>query len=134
MATPKAAKPVVSQFAPLADELGALEKEMAPFAQKLARIDALRKALRAACTVLDTEQWTVTGTRFIAVLGPRAQQRLVDVSRLVKEIGAVLYAKFATCTLKDLEERVAPDVVAAVVRTEATGSRSLKTFEKGTTA
>ena len=131
MATPKLAKPFVSQFAPLADELGFLEKEMAPHAQKLARIAALKKALRAACTAKDTEQWTVDGSRFIAVLGPKANERLVDVGRLVKTIGAVLYAKFATCTLKDLELNVAPAVVAAVVSDNSTGSRPLKTFEKG---
>jgi hypothetical protein len=133
MATPKPRPDPVSQFAPLADELGALEKEMAPHAQKLARIEALRKALRAACTAKDGEQWTVTGNRFIAVLGPRANQRLVDFPRLVKKIGAVLYAKFASCTLKDLEQYVAPDVAAAVITESATGPRSLKTFEKGGT-
>ncbi len=134
MATPKLAKPPVSQFAPLADELGALVKEMAPYAQKLSRIETLKKALRSGCTVKDSEEWTVEGARFVAVLGPRANERFVETARLVKTIGAVLYAKFATCTLKDLEANVAPAVVAAVVSSGATGSRSLKTFEKGISA
>lgn len=131
MASPKTSKSAVSQFAPLADELGALEKEMAPYAQKIARITALKKALRDGCSVKATEQWTITGERFIAVLGPCANERLINVQKLVKTIGAVKFAAFATCTLKALEESVAPAVVAAVVTSEASGSRSLKTFEKG---
>lgn len=123
-------KPAQSDFAPLADELGALEKEMAPHAQKLARIESLRKALREACTTPASEPWTVEGVRFIAMLGPRANERAIDLKKLVKAVGAAAFAKFAKCSLKDLEANVAPAVVAAVVSTGATGSRSLKTFER----
>jgi hypothetical protein len=130
MATPKPAKPILAQFAPLADELGALVKEMAPYAQKLSRIEALKKALRAGCTAKATEQWTVEGAHFVAVLGPCANSRVIDVKLLVKKIGAVMFASFSGCTLKDLEEHVAPAIVAAVVTDEPAGSRSLKTFEK----
>ena len=131
--TPKPAKAVSNEFAPLADELGALEKDMAPYAQKLARIDALRKALRAACPAKAEETWTITGTRFIAILGPRALERSIDLAKLVKVLGAKVFAGFATCTLKTLEEKVSPAVVASVVTSDATGSRSLKTFERGGT-
>ena len=130
----KPAKAAVSQFGFLADELGALEKEMAPHAQKISRIEALKKALRAACTAPPAEQWTVDGTKFVAVLGPRSDQRLVDIPRLVKAITAAAFAKFATCTLKDLELHVAPATVASVVSSSASGSRPLKTFEKGITS
>jgi hypothetical protein len=130
MATPKPAKPTLTQFAPLVDELGALEVEMAPHAQKLKRIDALRKALRGACPAKPAAQWTVDGNRFIAVLGPCSNQRLVDIPALVKAIGATMYAKFATCSLKDIEEYVAPAIVAAVVTDHASGSRPLETFQK----
>jgi hypothetical protein len=133
MATPAKSKPApLSEFAPLADELGSLEKEMAPHAQKLSRIEALKKALRTACTAKPGDQWTVDGARFIAVLGPCANKRIIDFPRLVKAIGAGVFAKFATCTLTDIEEHVPPTVAAAVVSQEAAGSRSLKTFEKGT--
>jgi hypothetical protein len=127
-----ASKPLklTDQFGPLADELGALVKEMAPYAQKLARIEALKKALRAGCTAKPEEQWTVEGSRFIAVLGQCGNARIIDVKLLVKKIGAVMYASFSACTLKDLEEHVAPAIVAAVVTDEPSGSRSLKTFEK----
>lgn len=127
-------KPAVSQFAALADELGALEKEMAPFAQKLARIDALRKALREAAKdqAAANMPWTVYGTHFLAILGPRAAERIINFPALIKRIGAGRFSRFAKCTLKDLEANVDPATVAAVVTTDATGSRSLKTFERGT--
>ena len=127
----KAAKAAVSEFAPLADELGALEKEMAPFKQKLARIEALKESARAGCPVAPTLPWTVEGERFIASLGACANQRVIDIPRLVKAIGAGVYAKFATCSLEALKKCVAPAIVAAVVSSKEIGSRSLKTFEKG---
>jgi hypothetical protein len=131
MASPKPAKPAASPFAAVADELGALEKEMAPFAQKLARIEELRKALRVGCTAKPTEPWSVEGAHFVALLGACANQRTVNFPKLVKTIGAAVFSKFATCSLKTLEENVAPATVAAVVTSDATGSRSLKTFERG---
>lgn len=121
----------MSEFGVLADELGALEKEMAPHAQKLARIDHLRKVLRGACTAPAAMPWTVYGVRFLVILGPRASERLINLPALVKRIGAGRFARFAKCTLKDLEANVDPATVAAVVTTDATGSRTLKTFERG---
>lgn len=134
MPSPKPAKAPASQFAPLADELGALEKEMAPFAQKISRIEALRKALRAGCPAKDAEPWTVDGAHFVAVLGPRALERKCDFAALVKAIGAKAFAAFATCTLGALETNVTPAIVASVVDSKATGFRPLKTFEKGIAA
>jgi hypothetical protein len=122
---------LVSANALMADELGSLEKEMAPFAQKLARIEELRKALRAACPAPADIPWTCMGTKFVAMLGPQAMQRTISFGGVVKAIGAKAYAAFATCTLKALEENCEPAVVAAVVSSGATGPRSLKTYEKG---
>jgi hypothetical protein len=130
MPAPKTAKNQASEFAPLADELGALEKEMAPYAQKLSRIDLLRKQLRAACPVAADKEWTVEGARFAVVLGACADQRHIDIKHLVRLISAKSYAIFATCTLKALEENTSPGVVAAVVTSSASGPRSLKTFER----
>jgi hypothetical protein len=131
-ATKTAPKPLASEFAPLADELGALVKEMAPHAQKLSRIEELKKALRAACPVPPTKEWTVEGAHFVVMLGACATVRRINIEKLVKMITAKAYAAFASCTLKALEEHVAPAIVAAVVVSDATGSRSLKTFERGT--
>lgn len=127
----KAASPL-SQFQLLADELGALEKEMAPFMPKLSRIEAIKKALRAACPVKPDQPWTVTGSRFIAALGPCATERVVDIPKLVKAIGAAVFAKFGRCTLKDLEANVPGEIAVEVVTAKATGSRTLRTFEKET--
>lgn len=124
------AKSATDPFAALADELGALEKEMAPFAPQIARIAALRKALRAGCPVAAHQEWSVQGKRFQAVLGACAMERKVNYAALIKRIGAGVFAKFATCTLKDLEAKVAPAIVAQVVTSAATGSRPLETFER----
>lgn len=127
---PKAGKQTVSPFAGIADELGALESEMAPHQSKLARIETLRKTLRAACPVGAQKEWIVTGSKWIAHLGACGNVRLVNVPELVKRIGSAMYASFARCTLKDLEEIVAPAIVAAVVTNEPSGARPLKTFAR----
>ena len=130
MPVKKTTPPTPDPFAPISDELGALVKEMAPHAQKLARIEVLKKALRAGCPVAPCLSWTVTGEKFITELGPCANMRCVNLTALVKMIGAKAYSLFATTTLDALEKNVAPATVAAVVAITATGSRSLKTFEK----
>ncbi len=130
--TPKAAKKLVeSEFSRLVDELGALEQLMAPHAQKLARIDMIRKTLREACPAAPDAEWTVDGERFSTVLGMRANASVISFSGVVKAIGAAAYAKFATCTLKALEEHVAPGVRANVISSERSGPRTIKTFERG---
>lgn len=119
----------------MADELGALQKEydlaLAPFEHKLPRMKALREALQAACTAPSDKEWITEGARFGVRLGPRAAQRSIDIPALVKKIGAAVFTKFATCTLRALEDHVPVDVVALVVSEDQTGPRKLTTFEKG---
>lgn len=119
----------------MADELGALEKEyalaLAPLEKKIPRIKALKEALQEACPAKPDKEWIVEGTRFGVRLGPCANQRSVDLIKLVKKIGAAAFAKFATCTLGALEANVKPDVIEDVVSAAATGPRKLSTFEKG---
>ena len=121
----------LSQFSAMADELGALERDMAPHQQKLARIEQLRKALRAACEVAAAAEWKIEGARVVALLGAKANQSAVDYKKLVKTIGAPAFAKFATCTLGALENNVTPAIAASVVSSDRTGARPLKTFERG---
>jgi hypothetical protein len=128
MASPKLAK--TDPYASLVDELGGLEKELAPFAQQLARIELLKKTLRGVCPASDDVEWSVSGARFIALLGPRALERKIDIKALVKAIGAPAFAKFASCTLKALEASVEPAIAAGVISSDRTGSRSLKLFER----
>jgi hypothetical protein len=118
----------------MADELGQLVQEMAPHKAKLARIEALKKALRAGCPAAPTSGWTIEGQKFVAVLGACGNQRIIDIPKLVKSISAAVFAKFASCSLDALEKNVAPAVVAAVVYIENTGPRSLDTYERKTPA
>ena len=113
------------------DELGALEKEFAPFKPKADRIEALRKAIRAHYDAKPADQpFEAKGERFIVSVGPRAEQRKIHFPKLVKLIGAARFSKFATCTLERLTQ-FAPEAEIAVVEKEKTGARSLKVFERG---
>jgi hypothetical protein len=119
----------------MADELGALEKEFAPYQPKLDRIKLLKEQLRAAFDNRSAgDSIEVYGEHFIVSLGPRANERSISIAKLVKAVGAKVFAKFAKCTLKDLEANVGPEVIAAVVTSDLTGTRPLKTFERGKAA
>ncbi len=124
----------------LVDELGALEKEyalaVAPFEMKLPRMKALKELIQASCpaaTKPDAE-WTAEGARFGVRLGPCANKRTIDIKALVKKIGAAVFARFATCTITDLEANVEAATVEAVLSSAQTGPRKLTTFEKGSAA
>jgi len=133
--TKTASIPEPSPLALMADELGALEKEyalaMAPLELKLPRMKALKEQLQAACKAPADKEWIVEGAKFGVKLGPCANQRTVNLTALVKKIGAAAFAKFATCTLGALEENVSADVVKVVVTSAQSGPRKLSTFEKG---
>jgi hypothetical protein len=64
-------------------------------------------------------------------LGPCANERKIDYKKLLKRISLGAFAKFATCTLKALEENVSVDVYQEVITEGRTGNRKLSTFEKG---
>lgn len=133
---PKKSPPAVplNIYGQLADELGSLEKELAPFAQKIARIKQIEKALRAACPVSPDSPWTVDGVRFSVVLSSCANMRGFDVADLIKRIGAKAFSLFASCTLTALEANVTPEICAAVISSKPVGPRTIQTFEKGGTA
>src|ERR1035437_9800200 len=114
-------------YAALADELGALKKEysllVAPFALKKPRMEAIEKLLRDACPVAADAEWTVTGSRFHVILGPRAEYRIVSVLKLIKAIGQKAFNAFATVSLKDLESHpaISADTLATIVHKERIG-------------
>lgn len=137
MATPKPATPKTagginaSAVAELVDELGALEKRLLPFKADQARVEDLRKALRAHFDGSPaTAGFQAAGDAFFAVVGPRALERTINPAKLIKAIGVKLYATFATCTLKALDANVEPGIAAGVVSSANTGHRPIKTFEK----
>ncbi len=113
------------------DELGALEKRLLPYKADLARIEDLRKAVRAhfdASPPLASFQ--PAGDKFFATVGPRANERTINPAKLIKAVGLKLYATLASVTLKALEAGVSAEIAAGVVSTAATGARPLKTFER----
>ncbi len=127
-------------YAALADELGALKKELAllvaPFMLKKPRMEALEKQLREACPVAADAEWTVRGSRFDVILGPRAEFRIVCIGKLIKAIGQKAFNAFATVSLKDLESHpaISADTLATIVQKNRIGPRTLKTVEKGSAA
>lgn len=132
MATPKTSLGVnASIIAAQVDELGALEKRLAPFKADLARIEELRKAVRAHFDASPAlAQFQPSGDKFFATVGPRGNERTINPAKLIKAIGLKVYATLASVTLKALEAGVSAEIAAGVVSTAATGARSLKTFER----
>lgn len=116
----------------LADELGSIEAELAPFAFKIARLDQLRKAIRGHFDAMPGDRsFEGFGQRFLVAIGQKAAVRTIDRTKLIKAIGPKAYAAFARTTLADLEANVGCAVVAEVVTAAYTGARSIKTFERG---
>lgn len=131
MPTPKPAA-LPDPVAALVDELGSLERDLAPHLTKIARVDVLRKALRAhyagdAYPAADEIQ--VQGTRYTAILGPRGNETVVNYPGLIKAIRVHAFARFATCSLAALQKNVNPAVYAKVTSVAAIGWRSLKLLE-----
>lgn len=115
-------------LAKLVDELGSIEKELAPLAGKMKRAELLRRAIREQAPETASQ---IDGERFVAMLGEHGMRTLVNYAELVKRIGATAYAKFATATISDLEKNVAAGHLAFVLSQEQTGPRSLKVVERG---
>ena len=93
--------PAIDPLAAIVDELGALDAELKPVAPKIARRDALRKKLREAFTEKSAElEYSVSGARFEAKLGPKGWENTVNTVKLAKVIGASVscdcarYARF----------------------------------------
>jgi hypothetical protein len=127
-----AAKPAVSALAPLVDELGALEKKAAPWKAKLARIEELRKLLRAsAADLAATATRTVLGEKYAALIGGCETVRTVNVAKLETLVTTGELTAVASVTLTALEASFAPEIVAQVVTSAPTGARPLKVFERG---
>lgn len=118
------------QLASDVDELGALDKELAPFAAKIKRVEALRKTVRAAFADSPADLPCVaTGQKFVIELGPRGEETAIDYVKLWKLGGVKLMRQIATVTLKALEA-AAPAILAAITSKERTGHRSLTITER----
>ncbi|HEV8500448.1 MAG TPA: hypothetical protein VGR63_02640 [Casimicrobiaceae bacterium] len=114
------------------DELGALEAELVEARAKIRRAETLRELIRRHYEKEPAAKaFEARGARFFATLGPRAWHSSVDYEAVIKALGLRAYAEIARPTLKILEETLAPDVLARVVKQDYTGARPLKTFEIG---
>ena len=121
-----------SPLSALVDEVGSLEKELAPWRGKLAREELLRKSIRAQYDSAPADiPVSVEGEKFIVALGPKALQSTVNVGKLAKTIGAKGALSIAKVTLEAL--KAFPGVAGQVVTQSLTGTRSWKIFEKGST-
>lgn len=113
------------------DELGDIDARLAPLRSLIAREQLLRSAIRDANAANAAPgEIRVAGARFDCVLGPRGNKTLIAFPRLVKAISARVFAKFATCTLGQLEAEVDAAVYADVTSVEACGPRGLKVLPR----
>jgi hypothetical protein len=112
-------------LAPLADELGELELELAPLKGKIARADAIRRVLREAYADLPANgSYQVYGQRYAAMIGPKGAQTTVNTQRLFNLIGAEKFLDLATVTVKNVE-RCPVEIRGQVVSVDMAGTRSL---------
>jgi hypothetical protein len=116
----------------LVDEIGDLEKELAPHKPKAARLEKLRKQLRDRYDDKPADQpVTADGARYCIELGARAMQTVVNVPKLFKAMKLATFLKVATVTLKAITAECTPGVAGSVITEAQTGPRSLTITEKG---
>ena|SRR5579875_3900161 len=123
--------PKTSPLAAVVDEIGALELELAAVAAKQTRLKQLRERVRDAFAKVDAERdFEVQGEKYIATLGPKADERTVDTVLLAKAVGAKRFREIAGVTLKAVETAF-PALLDSVVRYSRTGTRPLKISARG---
>lgn len=121
------------------DETGALHKlldpQLAALKPQIDRMKLLDALIRSRFDNSAGDRgFEASGNRFVSQVGPKAYERAIDYPGLIKSIGVKVYAAFARTTLKALEENVSAAVVAEVVSSDYTGSRTITTAERGTPA
>ena len=123
--------PEIDPLGAIVDELGALDAELKPMAPKIARRDALRKTLREAFTEKSAElEYSVSGARFEAKLGPKGWENTVNTVKLAKAIGAKAFLVIARVTLGSLAT-LTGGAPAGCVDSARSGPRSIAMYEKG---
>jgi hypothetical protein len=131
MATPAPQKnSTAPAVAAIVDELGFLEKEVAPWKPKMARVELLRKSLRAHYDAeLASTPHQAEGKLWVATLGAKGLSGTVNVVKLSKLISLRALTCVVECTQKALA--TLPGVKAELVMEyDQTGSRTIELFEK----
>jgi hypothetical protein len=114
-----------SPLAALVDELGELDLEIAPLKSKIKRADALRLLLRNAFkSEPGDKSFSIEGAKWTLLLSACGNVSSVDAAKLASLVGAESFLAMADVSLKALAELPA-EVIAAVVSTTQTGTRSL---------
>ena len=133
MPTPaKKAKPQPAALAAIVDEIGDLDAELAPFKQRIARLDMLRKAVRSHYEPCPADgAFTAEGMRYAILVGERGWNSTINNAQLLKLIGVKVFVSIASFTQKAIEAECDAGVLPAVVMQEQTGPRSLKILAKG---
>jgi hypothetical protein len=131
MAAPKP-KNTKKPLAGAVDEIGLLERTLAPFKPKFARLEALRKLIRASAADANPEDESkIEGLKFHAFLGARTIERTVNVLKLSQLLSSRGLMAVVSCTLAALErEGINPAIVAQVVEATQTGTRPLVVIPK----
>jgi hypothetical protein len=118
--------------AAIADELGALDTELAPFKTKYSRAESLRKALREICKDREaTSQFVFEGDNYVVTLGAKSNEKFVRLAAAFKALGKVKFITACSMTIKAITEAVAPEVLPSLVGSEQTGSRNISIQHKG---
>ena len=130
-----AKKPALPTLAAaIVDEIGDLERELAPWKPKEARLEMLRRQARACYDALganDTAE--AQGERYVLLVGVSGIQQSVNVARLARTIKLSKLVEIVSCTLTNL--RLAfPGIATQFIDSEQTGPRSLKVVERGRAA
>lgn len=120
------------RIAALIDELGGLEKQIAPHKPAIARIEVLRKSLQAHFAKHPAHQSTTAeGKKYSLHASARKMASLVDAAKLFARLPKEIFFALARFALQDIEKHCAADVRAAAVSLAQTGPRVLTVIEKG---
>lgn len=110
----------------MVDELGDLERDVQPYRAKLARVEALRAAIRATFGKGDPAlTYQAPGARWLCMVGPCGNQSTVDRAALVEILGPKKFAELANVSVKSLQTAVGADVLGVVVSMQPIGPRPI---------
>ncbi len=129
---PLASGPNFAALAVLVDELGELQKDLAPFIAKFARVVAIQKALREAFrNDAQDRSIVIAGQSWRAHLSACGNQSKISVRALYKAIGIRQLLSIASVTLTAAAATVSPEVLATCTETTQTGPRKLTVVPHG---
>ncbi|MDP9171498.1 MAG: hypothetical protein M3N54_12835 [Acidobacteriota bacterium] len=115
----------------VADELGALEHELAPLAAKVDRALALRTQIRSWFEAQAADEgYLVNGKHYAVAVGEKSNEtHITSKPKLEQLLGRARYRELAHFTLKSLAF-LSPLELSTISAKTRTGSRSIKVLAK----